>query len=241
MKRYPRAISLLVSLFTLMLTGLYAQDQGTNQMSRVFAVNLWSSTIDLRLGQDGIFLTSALGPNMASQMVNFRSINPRAIQYKASNSDLWLDTKQAEGKSLAYAIQAGKTYLILVQANGVPGLYELAVADTANPKIVVFNATEQTLPLVQIGLAYNQGIAAAANNLSPGWTNFTDVPAGSYGAFWTYQNMPAGIDYFYTPGRDGKSLGITNFADGGWFAAILWQDNVHKQSGGTIWDISPSR
>ena len=244
MKFFKRSVAIAFCVAAVLTLPLFGADPAGVPLvenpapSRVFAVNLWSAPIDLKLGQDGIFVTSSLAANMASQMVVFRSVNPRAILYKASSAETWVDTRQAEGKSLAYAIQGGKTYLILVQANGVPGLYELAAADSPGAKIAVFNASEQTLPVLQIGSGFNQGPVVEASDLAPGWTNFADVPDGKFGAFWTYRSMPTGVGYFYTAGRDGKSLGLTAFNAGGWYVAVIWNDNARNQSGGTIWDIT---
>jgi hypothetical protein len=209
--------------------------------ARVFALNLWGTAIDLKLGQDGVFSTSGLSLNMASQMVVFKTLTPRAILYKAATSDLWQETKQADGKSLAYDIKAGKTYLILVQNTGTPGLYELSAPVGTKPKLALANATELALPVIQVGTGYGLGTVATANGLNPGWTNFAEVPAGNYGAFWAYPKMPAGVAYFYTSGRDGKSLGVTPFADGGWYFAVIWDDAGKNTSGGIIWDISPKK
>jgi hypothetical protein len=210
--------------------------------SRVFALNLWGTAVDLKLGQDGVFSTSGLALNMASQMVTFKNFTARSILYKAATSELWQETKQADGKTLAYNIQAGKTYLILVQSTGVPGLYELAAnADSAKPKIAVANATDQVLPVIQIGTGYGLGTVANALNFGSGWTNFGEVAAGNYGAFWSYATMPAGVAYFYTSGKDGKSLGVTPFTEGGWYFAVIWHDTAKNQSGGIIWDITPAK
>lgn len=209
--------------------------------SRVFALNLWGTAVDLKLGQDGVFSTSGLALNMASQMVTFKNFTARSILYKAATSDLWQETKQSDGKALAYNIQSGKTYLILVQSTGVPGLYELNASSDTKPKIAVANATDQVLPVIQIGTGFGLGTVANALNFGSGWTNFGDVASGNYGAFWNYPTMPSGVAYFYTSGKDGKSLGVTPFVEGGWYFAVIWHDTAKNQSGGIIWDITPAR
>jgi hypothetical protein len=210
--------------------------------SRVFALNLSGDTVDLRLGKDELFKTDGLAHNMPSQLVTFKNFTARSILYKAATSKLWQETKQADGKTLAYNIQAGKTYLILVQSTGEPGLYELSAnTDSAKPKIAVANATDQVLPVIQIGTGYGLGTVANALSFGSGWTNFGEVAAGNYGAFWSYATMPAGVAYFYTSGNDGKSLGVTPFVEGGWYFVVIWHDTATNQSGGKLWDITPAK
>lgn len=205
--------------------------------SRVWAVNLSKVSLDLRLGRDGAFQTLGLDPLGASQMVEFTDMKDRSILYRLKGMSDWEALKGIDGLESMYRLEAGNTYLILVNRDGRPGLYRVGAPVTTLPRVAVMNASSGKLGLVEVGTAYSAGAVARAKELAPGWTDFLAVQPGSYGGFWT---LPAGTDHFFTPAADGLSLGLHALREGGWYLFMIF-DGEAGATGGVIWDISPSR
>ncbi len=230
--------ALWVILLCLLTEVLFAQEN-SGAVSRVFAVNLWTQAVDVSLGKDGIFATDNLAPNNASQMVVFSSMIPRSILYRTRDANEWQENKVADGKVLYYRLEAGRNYLILVQNNGQPALFDLSAPASNKARLLVLNATGRSIPDLQVATSYNLGIVAYAKDFGPGWTNFIDVPNGNYGAFWSLPDMPNGLNYYYSSGRDSQALGLTVIKDNAWYVLVLWHDDLRNLPGAAFFDISP--
>lgn len=238
--RAARSLTLLACL-ALVLGGLAAAEPaGQEAVSRVLAVNLWSSALDIRLGSDGAFQTLGLKSHSASQMVEFRNMQQRALMYRPTGTDTWQNMAEPDGKTSLYRLAPGKTYLILVSPDGKPGLYPLNAPETSRPRLAVVNATGKPLTRLEIGTGWHEGTVAQASGLAAGWTDFLTVPEGSFAGFWSYEPMPQGVSYYYTSGSDSLSLGMYPLRTGAWYLFIIWDDPAAQGSGGIIWDVSPA-
>lgn len=238
----PKRVALSVLVLFSCVTVAFAQNVESTapKPAKVFALNLWTAPVDLKLGSEGLFSTTGLAPASASQIVNVEKVAPRAVYYRATASEQWLESKKADGNSLFYDLKQGGIYMVLVQENGVPGLYELNAEPGDKAKIAVFNATGKDLPLLRIGASVSEGVELQGDGLGLGWTDFGDIVAGTHSVFWAYPGMPEGSSYFYIPSRDGTSPGKIRFAAGGWYLLLLRHDSASSTDSGLIWDISPA-
>lgn len=208
-----------------------AAGTSSSAVSRIFAVNLWTGPVDVKFGQDGLFLTTGLGSNSASQALLFSNFTPRSILFKPSAAESWNETKQESGKILNYAIQAGKCYLILVKANGNVGLYDLGATDSTKPKLTILNNTGKALDIGQIGTGVGAGTKLNFTGIPSGaWSLLADLPTGTFNAYWNYTGLSG-------PAQANP----TKFLDGGFYALILSHDNIKDQSSGGIWDLTPKK
>lgn len=215
---------IVTAIIAVFLAGfpVFAQHTGTLAASdiKIFAANIGSVPVDLSLGGDNpVFNAKSIAPGTVTKFSILKNAGSWQLSYKSAGNEGVV--KNAEGRPLAYALQAGKSYLIRYAGPSKAELFQIAEPDTNAAKIAFVNASDIAVGQIQVGSAFGQNTLVAMKNLPAGeHSNFGSVNfAANYGLFWsTGASTTASLN-----DASGKPL-QTMFAEGSYWVLVLAKD-----------------
>jgi hypothetical protein len=239
-----RKVSVILAVLAFAASAAWSQAASTD--IKVFAVNLGTSAVDVQLGNPGaVFQATALPANSASRMVRVGKPGSYQVYYKYAAGKVQLTPRNQGGQPLLYTLAAGKSYLIRLAGDNNVELFEISDPAKASPvkpdlqsaKVCFVNGTPNSVPALQVGSGLNSNTLVSLKDLpSREFSNFASVNyPGDYGCFWILPNAKDALTGYLD--ASGKPI-MTSFAEGTYWALVLWQDSKGNVAGNLV-NITP--
>jgi hypothetical protein len=172
-------------VFAVSSISISAQEE-RGEPARIFALNFFSGSVDLRVGgeEDFVFKRTGLKSGWAALLTDTSDFGRYRLFFRSSAENEWFIWSR-DGKDQLLRVEPGNIYLILVRNDGTLGYYSLDDTDTGQPHVMFANATDKTMKRMEVSYGWMTETGRQTTFLDPnGTTHFVAISEGTYHFYW---------------------------------------------------------
>ena len=207
--------------FSLITYRLYS-DEG---LSKIFFVNFFSESVDVRLGEEGedVFQMIGLEPNLTTYLLNTDSFGSYTLYVKLNSSEEWNPFVDNNGKIISCNVEPGKTHCIIIGSDGAIRYFTIKEDAGSGAKISFLNGNNTDVSRMEVSNDWGDNVVGYTENLiGLGLTDFVTFESGNYSLFWQFPDQQSRENYYYYADMEGNRNVIT-FEDGNYYLFICYK------------------